>query len=211
MSWTLWDQPFHKKPWYGTFRKPWGNGVEPWEKVVESWGKRWNREKSSARLWGTFVWLLHGVILGYHQKNHSLYHGSYAWFLTMLPGSYWTSRWGPVTYETSPQEVLGYIYIYRCMYTHTCQCTAHICSIFKSAARVVWDSYTPMADHVPGATPGFWTQMSIAHHWLQQIGRYWFQSEHAYHECWPLATCHKAWTGIWFVENLINLSKAIVS
>ena len=78
----------------------------------------WNREKSSARLWGTLFWLLHRFILGYHQKNHSLYHGSYAWFLTMLPGSYWTSRWGPVTYETSPQEVLGYIYIDVCIHTY---------------------------------------------------------------------------------------------
>ena len=107
-SWSLWDHPFHKKPWHGTGRKPWGNGVEPWEKVVEPWRKRWNREKSSARLWGTLFWLLHRFISGCHQKNHSLYHSSYAWFLAMLPGSYWTSRWGPVTYETSPQEVLGY-------------------------------------------------------------------------------------------------------
>ena len=119
MSWTLWDQPFHKKPWHGTVRKPWGNGVEPWEKVVEPWGKRWNREKSSARLWGTLFWLLHRFISGCHQKNHSLYHSSYAWFLAMLPGSYWTSRWGPwgpVTYETSPQEVLGHI-LHSTLYT----------------------------------------------------------------------------------------------
>ena len=47
--------------------------------------------------------------LGYHQKNDSFYHGSYAWFLAILPGSYGASRRGPVTYETSPQEPLGFI------------------------------------------------------------------------------------------------------
>jgi len=85
--------------------------MELWEKVVEPWEKRWNREKSSARLWATIFLLPHGFILGYHQKNDSFYHGSYAWFLAILPGSYGTSRRGPVTYETSPQEPLGDIYI----------------------------------------------------------------------------------------------------
>ena len=46
------------------------------------------------------------IIVGYHQKNHSVYHGSYAWFLAVLPGSYGISRRGPVTYETNPQEPL---------------------------------------------------------------------------------------------------------
>ena len=50
------------------------------------------------------------IILGYHQKNHSHsgYHGSYAWFLAILPSSYGISRRGPVTYtyETNPQEPL---------------------------------------------------------------------------------------------------------
>ena len=55
--------------------------------------------------------VLFQIILGYHQKNHSVYHGSYAWFLAILPGSYGTSRRGPVTYETSPQEPWGIVCI----------------------------------------------------------------------------------------------------
>jgi hypothetical protein len=84
----------------------------------------WNREKSGGAVRSAlhvyapqYVCCL-TFFLGYHQKNDSFYHGSYAWFLAILPGSYGASRRGPVTYETSPQEPLGYIIIYirACMF-----------------------------------------------------------------------------------------------
>jgi len=106
---------FPQKTWYGTLRKLWGNGLEPWEKVVQPWEKSGGTVRRALHVYETqycgCLTVLFQIIFGYHQKNHSVYHGSYAWFLAILPGSYGTSRRGPVTYETSPQEPWGIVCI----------------------------------------------------------------------------------------------------